>query len=129
MIRDIKIFLMASFMLLLSALWAGSAAMASYCAVSISQSQQSMLCGNGSDAGKAISFVQLGLVPPETDLPEPHDCECELSQDNHAPIDDGVKDFTLIRYAQVDGLMTPIDAKVLQVIRAGYLSRGPPQSA
>lgn len=116
-------------MLLLSALWAGSAAMASYCAVLISQSQQSMLCGSGADAGKAISFAQLGLSPPETDLPEPHDCECELSQDNHVPLNDGVKDFSLIRYAQMDGLIKAIDAKALQAIRAGYLSRGPPQSA
>jgi len=54
MLRVIKIYLMAGFMLLLSSLWAGGMAMASYCAVTMSQSQKAQLCGNGS--GGAVTL-------------------------------------------------------------------------
>jgi len=69
------------------------------------------------------------MTVPETNLPDAHDCDCELSQDNPAPITYAAADFTPLRYALIDGQSFIVDANILRTIRAGYLSRGPPLSA
>jgi len=118
-------------MLLLSSLWAGGAAMASYCAVMSTQSQHVMLCGTGSgdSSGAVVTYAQLGLPEPETDLPSAEQCDCELRHVQAAPVDGGAVVFTPVRYAQTARLSLSPDANILRAIRAVYLSRGPPLRA
>jgi len=111
-------------MLLLSSLWAGSTAMASYCAVNQTLRHDLMLCGNGT--GGTISFAELGLTPPQADLPDAEDCDCELHQDTQ--MFGGVTQvvFKPIRYVQIQALTLTPSADEQRAIRSAYLSRGPP---